>query len=33
MPDAVRRSPQAAKNMRDFFRYPRLEAGEAIALK
>jgi plasmid stabilization system protein ParE len=33
MQHAVRRSPQAAKDMRDFFRYLRVEAGEAIALK
>ncbi len=29
----IRRSPQARKDIRDFFRYLRSEAGESIALK
>jgi plasmid stabilization system protein ParE len=33
MPYTIRRSPQARKDIRDFFRYLRAEAGEAIALK
>ena len=33
MPYTIRRSPQARKDIREFFRYLRTEAGESIALK